>query len=281
MSHIHPQALVESGARIGKGAVIEAFAVVKKEVEIGSNAVVKSHVYLEGQTRIGASTVIWPGACIGSAPQDLKYRGESTKVVIGNHCQIREYTTINSATEMGQSVQIGDHCLLMAYTHVAHNCHLGERVIMSNGATLAGHVLVEDGAVIGGMSAVHQFARIGRGAMVGGMSRITRDVPPYTLGAGSPYRFGGLNLVGLERRGIDLSTRRALAKAFRLTFRSGLKLSHALLRIETECPLIPEIAHWLHFCQTTKRGLMGLQSKQEGKQRGEIALSTKKERQNV
>lgn len=265
MSQIHPLALVESGTHIARSAVIEAFAVVKRGVKIGPDAIVKSHAHLEGRTRIGDSTVIWPGACIGGAPQDLKYRGEQTEVVIGNHCQIRECATINCATQQGQSVTIGDHCLLMAYTHVAHNCHLGDRIVMSNGATLAGHVVVEEGAVIGGMTAVHQFSRIGRSAMVGGMSRITRDIPPYTLGAGSPYRFGGINLVGLERRRADLPTRRALAKAFRLTFRCGLKLQDALALIKIECPPFPEIEHWLHFCQTTTRGLIGLEGSLRGK----------------
>lgn len=267
MSEIHPQAFVETGARIGKGAVIEAFAVVKKEVTIGARARVKSHAYLTGRTYIGESTVVWPGACIGAEPQDLKYKGASTEVIIGNFCQIRESATVNKATEEGQKTEIGDHCLLMAYTHVGHNSQLGQRVVMSNNATLAGHVIVETEAVIGGMTAVHQFARIGKAAMVGGMSRITRDVAPYTLGAGAPYRLGGLNLLGLQRKDIALATRRALIKAFRLTFRSQLTLSAALDRIKKECPSLPEIEHWLNFCRTSSRGLIGFEPSLEDKDR--------------
>lgn len=257
MHKIHPLALVESGAQIASGVVIEAFAIVKCGVRVESNAHIKSHAYLDGETTIGEGTVIWPGACIGTAPQDLKYRGERTKVEVGAFCEIRECVTVNRSTTLNNVVRIGDHSLIMAYSHIAHDCQLGSRVIMGNNATLAGHVTVEKDAILGGGTAVHQFARIGTGAMVGGMSRITRDVPPYTIGAGAPYRLGGLNLVGLQRRGIGLATRRILAKAFRLTFRSGLGLKEALAAIERECASVPELTHWVHFLRASKRGIIG------------------------
>lgn len=258
MSNIHPLAHVSDRAQISSSAIVEAFAVIKEGVVLGPEVVVKSHAYLEGKTFVGRGTVIWPGACIGAAPQDLKYRGAKTDLHIGQHCQIREFVTINSATGEGEKVLIGDHCLIMAYCHIAHNCEVGDRVVMSNGATLAGHVQVGDFTVIGGMTAVHQFARIGTGAMVGGMSRIPQDVPPYTIGAGSPYRMGGLNLVGLKRRNIALSTRRVLARAFQLTYRAQVPLAKALLLIQQQCEPMPEIEQWLNFCRHSKRGLIGL-----------------------
>ena len=156
-------------------------------------------------------------------------------------------------------MKIGDHCLLMAYCHVAHNCEIGNRVIMANGAMLAGHVIVEDCAIIGGMTPVHQFSKIGKHSMVGGLSRVSHDVPPYTIGAGSPYKLGGLNLIGLKRHNFSLDERKALSKAFKLTYRSGLRLSEALLRIEEEVVMTPHVQHWIEFCRTSKRGLIGLQ----------------------
>lgn len=147
----------------------------------------------------------------------------------------------------------------MAYCHIAHNCSLGKRVIMSNNSTLAGHVIVEDYAIIGGFTPIHQFCRIGTYAMVGGMSRVTNDIPPYTLGGGIPFKFGGLNIVGLKRHGIPLQTRRELSKAFKLLYRSKLLPEEALLRTETELEPLPEVLHWIEFCRSTKRGLIGLQ----------------------
>jgi UDP-N-acetylglucosamine acyltransferase len=151
----------------------------------------------------------------------------------------------------------------MAYCHVAHNCSVGNRVVMSNNATLAGHVTVEDCAIIGGMTPIHQFVRIGRNAMVGGMSRVTHDIPPYTIGAGIPFKFGGLNIIGLKRHGYPLEVRRELSKAFKLLYRSQLHFEDALTRIEQELQPFPEIVHFVQFCRNTKRGLMGLQGAEE------------------
>lgn len=259
MSNIHPLAIVEDGAKLGERVTIEPFAVVKANATIKDDVVIKSHAYIDGFTTIGEGTVIWPGASIGTKTQDKKFRGEKTYVVIGKNCEIREYVTINASCQENSTVKIGDNCLIMACCHVAHNCELGNQVIMANGSMLAGHVTVEDHAIIGGMTPVHQFSRVGAYAMVGGLSGVTRDVPPYTIGGGIPYKFGGINLIGLKRRGFSLSVRRELAKAFKLTYRSGLRLEAALLRIEQEIEMIPEIRHWLHFCRSSKRGLMGMQ----------------------
>lgn len=256
MPKIHPTAVVDKDAQIGDNVEIGPYAIVHSNVILEDNVIVKAHVYLDGHTKVGKNTIIWPGAVIGTKTQDLKFKGETTFVEIGPNCEIREFVTINASCGEGTTVRIGSQCLIMAYCHVAHNSILGDRVIMSNNATLAGHVTVEDAAVIGGLSAVHQFARVGRHAMVGGMSRVTHDVPPYTIGAGSPYRLGGLNLVGLRRHGFPLGSRIALAKAFKILYRSGLPVQQALQKIEDEIEPIPEIVHWLEFCRSSKRGII-------------------------
>lgn len=261
---IHPTAIIVPGVTIGKNVTIEPYVVINSpHVVLEDNVVVKSHAYLDGYTTIGAGTVIYPGACIGTKTQDLKFQGERTFVKIGKQCEIREFVTINSSCQENSSVTVGDHCLIMAYCHIAHNCTVGKHVIMSNNATLAGHVTVEDYAIIGGMTPIHQFVRIGRNAMVGGMSRVTHDIPPFTLGAGIPYKFGGLNLIGLKRQGFSLEIRQELSKAFKLVYRSQLHLNEALKRIEKELKPLPEIRHFLDFCRQTRRGLMGIQGIEE------------------
>lgn len=264
MNSIHHTAVVDPKATIGPRVTIGPFCVVGPHVVLKEDVVLKSHVVLDGNTTVGARTTIYSGAVIGSKTQDKKYRGETTYVEIGQDCEIREFVTINSSCGEGSVVRVGHGCLIMAYCHVAHNCELEDLVIMANNATLAGHVTVGKGAVIGGLSAAHQYVRIGAYAMVGGMSRVTHDVPPYTIGAGSPWRFGGLNLVGLKRHGFPLATRIALSRAFKLVYRSGLELQQALQEIEQSVDNIPEIAHWLQFCKTSKRGLIGLKDEQEG-----------------
>jgi len=269
---IHPTAIIEEGAKIGNHVTIEAYAVIKGTVTLEDHVVVKSFAYIDGHTTIGEGTVIWPSASIGTKTQDLKYRGETTYVRIGKHCEIREFVTINSSCQEGSIVSVGDHCLIMAYCHVAHNCEVGNHVIMANSAMLAGHVIVEDFAIIGGMTPVHQFCRIGRNAMVGGMSRVTHDVPPYTLGASVPYKVGGLNLVGLKRHGFSLDDRRALFQAFKMVYRSGLSFYAALDAIEKTLAHNVHVKHWLSFCRTSKRGLIGLHREDEGVQQEEEEL---------
>lgn len=259
MSNIHPQAIVEKGAIIGNNVTVEPFAVIKSTVTLGDNVVIKSHAYIDGNTTIGDGTVIWPSASIGTKTQDLKFRGEKTYVSIGKGCEIREFVTINSSCQEGSVVKIGDGCLIMAYCHVAHNCEIGNHVIMSNSAMLAGHVIVEDYAIIGGMTPVHQFSRIGKHAMVGGFSRVPRDIPPFTVGGGFPYKFGGINIIGLKRHKFPLEVRIALSKAFKITYRCGLHLEEALGQIEREIEQCQEVTHWIDFCRSSKRGLIGLE----------------------
>lgn len=257
--NIHPTAVVEEGAQLGKNVTLEPYVIIKKNVVLGDNVTVKSHAYIDGHTTIGEGTVIYPSASIGTKTQAKKYQGETTYVKIGKHCEIREFVTINSSCGEGSTVEVGDHCLIMAYCHIAHHCKVGNHVIMANGAMLAGHVEIEDYANIGGMTPIHQFVRVGTHAMVGGLSRITNDIPPYTLGAGIPYRVAGLNLIGLKRHDFKLELRKALTKAFKLTYRSGIQLTEALERVESEVEKSPVINHWIDFCKKSKRGLIGLQ----------------------
>lgn len=266
-NQIHSTAFIAPGAKIGQNVTIEPYVVIHSpHVVIEDGVTLKSHVYIDGHTTIGSGTTIYPFASIGTKTQDLKFRGETTYVKIGKNCEIREFVTINSSCQEGSVVSVGDHCLIMAYCHIAHNCVVGNRVIMSNNATLAGHVIVEDYAIIGGMTGVHQFARIGRNAMVGGMSRVTHDVPPFTIGAGTPFKFGGLNIIGLKRHGIPLATRRELSKAFKIMYRSQLRVEDALERIESEVLPLPEVTHFIEFCRESRRGLIGLQSNDDESQ---------------
>lgn len=258
-SKIHHSAIIEPGAQIGENVTIEPYAIIKGTVTLENNVIIKSHAYIDGYTTIGDGTVIWPSASIGTKTQAIKYQGEKTFVIIGKNCEIREFVTINSSCEENSVVKIGDHCLIMAYCHVAHHCEIGNHVIMANNAMLAGHVIVEDFANIGGMTPVHQFCRIGRHAMVGGFSRITHDIPPYTIGAGSPYKLGGLNLVGLKRRGFPLEVRQSLARAFKCIYRSGLPLIQALEKIQHEEEENADLNHLIAFCHQSRRGLIGFQ----------------------
>lgn len=259
-SNIHPTAIIEPGAKLGSGVIVEPYAVIKSNVTLEDRVVIKSHAYIDGYTTIGEGTVIYPSASIGTKTQAIKYHGEKTFVKIGKNCEIREFVTINSSFEENSEVIVGDNCLIMACCHVAHHCTIGNRVIISNSVNLAGHVTIEDNAILGGMIAVHQHSRIGKHAMVGGMSRITNDIPPFTVGGGIPYKLGGLNIIGLKRSGFSLKTRKELYKAFKLIYRSNLRFEDALDKIEKEIEPLPEVLHWLKFCRESKRGLMCLQN---------------------
>lgn len=263
MLNIHPTAIVDKAAVIHDGVTIHPYAVIGPNVTLEAGVTIHSHVVVDGYTTIGAGSTIYPGAVIGMQTQDKKFKGEKTYVIIGKNTDIRECVTINASCGEGTRVHVGDNCLIMAYCHVAHNCELGNNIIMSNNTMLAGHVIVEDFAVLSGLVGVHQFCRIGKHAMVGGMSRITHDVPPYTIGAGSPYKLGGLNLVGLKRRGFSLETRKSLSHAFRLLYRSDLTVQEAVAAIESEVIVCEETAHFLNFCKTSQRGLIGTESARE------------------
>ena len=261
---IHHLAVVDPKAKIGKNVVIEPYAVVKEHVTLHDNVTIKSSAYIDGHTTIGKNSTIWPGAVIGTKTQDRKYRGERTYVKIGSHCEIREFATINSSCQAESEVSVGDHSLIMAYCHIAHNCQIGSHVTMSNNSLLAGHVIIEDYATLGGMTPVHQFVHIGCHTMVGGMSRVTHDVPPYTIGGGIPYSLGGVNRIGLKRRNFSFEVRKALFQAYRLIYRSRLLLHEAIAAIENEVEMFPEVRHFVDFCKQTKRGLIGMRGVHQG-----------------
>ena len=239
-TRIHPTAVVDPRAQIDLGVEIGPYVVVGAEVSIGAGTRIGPHVVLDGRVTMGCRNRIFPGACIGAEPQDLKYTGASTDVVIGDDNAIRECVTINRATHEGEQTRIGSGNLLMAYSHLGHNCLLGDRIVIANGVAVAGHVVIGDRAVIGGVLGIHQFVHIGTLAMVGGMSRIERDVPPFTLVEGHPARVRALNRIGLQRSGlIDLDGGQEfeqLKRAWTLIYRRGLTLAEALEQLTLEPP---------------------------------------------
>ncbi len=212
---IHPSAVVESGARLGAGCVVGPFCHLGPEVVLGEGVVLKSHVVVTGATEVGDGTEIYPFAVVGEIPQDLKYRGERTRLVIGKRNRIREGATLNLGTEGGGGLtRVGDDCLFMTGAHVGHDAQVGNRVVMANQAALGGHCIVEDDVIIGGLSGVHQFVRLGRGAIIGAVTMVTNDVIPHGLVQGPRGTLDGLNLVGLKRRGVDRADITALRAAF-------------------------------------------------------------------
>ena len=234
-TRIHPTAVVDPKAELGAGVDIGPYAVIGPEVTIGSGSRIGPHVVIDGRVSMGSRNRIFPGACIGLEPQDLKYNGAPTEVVIGDDNSIRECVTINRATADGEQTRIGSSNLLMAYSHLGHNCHLGDRIVIANGVAVAGHVVVGDRAVIGGVLGIHQFVHIGTMAMVGGMSRIERDVPPFTMVEWHPSRVRALNKIGLRRSGLVEAEGgqqfSELKRVWTLLYREGLPLAQALAEL--------------------------------------------------
>lgn len=219
MSVIHPTAIIEPGAQIAESAAIGPYSVIGADVTIGENVEIKSHVVVGGRTSIGAGTSVFPFASLGMQPQDLKFKGEASELIIGENNVIREHVTMNPGTEGGGLLtKVGSNCLIMVGAHVAHDCQVADNVILVNNATLAGHVVVEEFAICGGLSAIHQFVRIGKHAMIGGMTGVENDVIPYGSVVGARAHLSGLNIVGLKRRGFDRETIHSLRNAYRLLF---------------------------------------------------------------
>ena len=247
---IHPQAVVDAKAELAAGVVVGPGAVVGPEVVIGANSWIGPNCMLDGRLRLGRDNRVFPGACLGLEPQDLKYKGAPTEVVIGDGNTIRECVTINRATDEGERTVVGDRNLLMAYCHLGHNCELGNQIVMSNAIQVAGHVIIEDRAVIGGCLGIHQFVHVGTMAMVGGMTRVERDVPPYCLVEGHPGRVRGLNRVGLRRSGMgDRDGGREfkqLQEVWNLVYRSDLVIADALEQAKDQ-ELLPAASHFCRF----------------------------------
>lgn len=252
---IHETAVIHPGARIGKDVEIGPYVVIGENVAIGDGSKIMAHAVIDGWTSIGRDCVIFPSASIGAEPQDLKFGGEKSYVFIGDRTKIREFATVHRATGEGEETRIGSDCLLMAYTHVAHNCIVGNNVIMSNSAMMAGHVVVEDRAVLGGFSGVHQFVKIGRNAMVGGMTKVVQDIPPYVIVDGHPARVRGLNNVGMSRAGVSAVARKNLKRAYKYLYRSNLSLPQAIATMEQELDSCQEVEHFLRFLRNAERGI--------------------------
>jgi UDP-N-acetylglucosamine acyltransferase len=258
---IHPTAIVDPGAELGADVSIGPYAIVGPKVTLGDGTSIGAHSIIESHVRMGKNCRISPHASIGAPPQDLKFKGEDTWVEIGDGTTVREFATINRGTAGGGGLtRVGSSAFIMAYSHVAHDCVVGDRVIMANAATLAGHVTIEQGAIIGGLVAIHQFARVGCFSIISGLSGVSQDVPPYVTAA--PQRrtrdrsLFGLNLIGLRRNGFDEPTIDSLRQAYKILFRSSLPMGEAVARAEAEVPSNPALAHLLDFVRTSKRGVL-------------------------
>lgn len=256
MVDIHTSAIVDPKAQLGENVKIGPYCTIGPDVKIGDNTELISHVVVGGHTTIGKNNKLFPFCSIGMVPQDLKYCGEPTRVIIGDDNHIRECVTIHLSASMDEDTTLGNNNLIMAYAHIAHNCHVGNFVIMANSVNLAGHVTVNDYVTIGGVSAIHQFVKIGSYAFVGGTSGVKKDVPPYTRGQGmGHYKVIGLNSVGLSRKGFSNETIEGIKKVHRLFYQSKLNVSQALeeaLKIENPTP---EQLNYINFVQNSERGI--------------------------
>jgi UDP-N-acetylglucosamine acyltransferase len=253
---VHPTAIISPDAEIAADVEIGAFAIVGEGCAIGAGSVIAARATLERNVTLGRSVKVGIGTIIGGAPQDLKYAGEETRVEVGDETVIREYVTINRGTAHSFRTTVGKNCLLMSYLHIGHDCRIGNSVILSNLVQLAGHVSIEDKAIISGLSAVHQFARIGRHSFIGGMSRVSKDIPPFLKAVGNPVKLYGLNTIGLQRSGMDEATILELKRAYRLLFRSDLNISQAIERAQNDLEPLAEVQELIRFVEGSERGVV-------------------------
>lgn len=256
MARIHETALVAPDAELGADVEVGPYCVIGPNVRIGRGSRVLSHAVIEGRTTLAEGNVIFSFAIVGSIPQDLKYKGEESSLIIGHGNVIREFASLNPGTAGGGMVtRVGDRNLLMMHCHIAHDCVIGDHNIIANGATLGGHVTVEDNVIVGGLVGIHQFVRIGSGAILGAGSMVSKDVPPYCNATGDRARLRGLNLEGLKRRGFSRERVEQLRKAYRVLFRSGLKMKEAVEKVRSEIPGAPEVEQMAAFIEKSQRGI--------------------------
>jgi len=256
MSKLHPTAIIDPRAELDSGVEVGPYCVIGAGVKIGRGSKLQSHVAIQGRTTLGEGNVVFPFATVGSVPQDLKYQGEPSELVIGNRNTIREYVSLNPGTAGGGMItRVGDQNLLMMHCHIAHDCIVGNRNVIANGATLGGHVVIEDFIIVGGLVGIHQFVRIGTGAILGAGSMVSKDVPPYCNATGDRAKLHGLNVEGLKRRGFDKAVIDAIHKAYRIAFHSKLSTAVALTKIKQELPSIPEIDKFVSFIADSQRGV--------------------------
>ncbi len=255
MPGIHPTAVIAPSASLADDVEVGPYSVIGPHVRVGAATRIQSHVVLDGHTTIGSACTVFPFACIGTQTQDLKYRGGVAHVEIGDQTTIREYVTVNASTDDGGITRIGSRCHIMAYAHVAHDCRVGNEVILANCGTLAGHVILEDQVILGGLSAVHQFVRVGRLCIIGGCSKVTQDVPPFMMADGNPLQVHTINAIGLKRKNISAEAQRLLKKAHKILYRHSLSTSQAVARLETELEQLEEIRHLVEFIRASERGI--------------------------
>jgi UDP-N-acetylglucosamine acyltransferase len=253
---IHPSAIISSDAEIASDVEIGAYVIIGDNCTVGSGCVISPRATLEQNVTLGLNVKVGVGTILGGLPQDLKFAGEETTVEIGDGTIIREYTTINRGTAHSFKTTVGQNCMLMSYVHVGHDCHVGNNVILSNMAQLAGHVTIDDKAIVSGLCAVHQFVRIGRHSFIGGCSRVAKDIPPFLKAVGNPVRLYGLNTVGLQRSGMDEATILELKRAYRVFFRSDLNVTQAIERAQTELEPLPEVQELIQFVEASERGVV-------------------------
>ncbi len=255
-AQIHPTAIIDARAEIGPGTVVGPYCVIGPEVVLDSDCWLQHHVSLSGPMRAGPGNKFYAYCSIGQQTQDLKYRCEPTYLEIGNENTFREFVTINRSTTSEGKTRVGDRGNFLAYSHIGHDCTVGNEVVFSNNGTLAGHVQVGDNAIMGGLTAVHQFCRIGRFAITGGCSKIVQDVPPFMIADGNPATIRGINLVGLERNGFPADAVKLIKEAFRLIYRSKYNTRQALEAVRKELPAAPEIVQIIEFIEQTERGII-------------------------
>ena len=254
-TQIHPTAIIDPSARIGEGVEIGPWVMVGPQVTVGDGCRLGPRARLVRNVLLADEVSVGDGTILGGDPQDLKFRGEETWVEIGAGTIIREYTTINRATSHSFRTTVGERCFIMTYVHLAHDCHVGDEVTIANGTQCAGHVTIQDRAVLSGLNAIHQFVTIGTFAFVGGGSRVNQDIPPYVKAVGNPMELYGLNSIGLQRAGFSGETISALKRAYRLFFNSELNLSQALERARNDLPPSPEVERFLAFVESSERGV--------------------------
>jgi len=255
-TNISSVALIDPSAQLGKNVYVGPFAIIEKDVIIGDGTWIDAHAHIKPYTIVGKDCKIFHGAVVGEIPQDLKFEGEKSELIIGDSTTIREFCTLNRGTKDKGKSQIGYHCLLMAYVHIAHDCFIGDHCILANGVQLGGHVEIGKHVTIGGMTPVHQFCKIGDYSFIGGGLRIVQDVPPYILAMGEPLKFSGLNSVGLRRKRFSLETRKQIKQAYHHIYQSDLNRSQAISQIQKEFTNITEIDHIIDFIGNSDRGLI-------------------------
>jgi UDP-N-acetylglucosamine acyltransferase len=255
-ARIHPTAIISRHAEVASDVEVGPFAIIGDNCVVPTGCIISARATLERNVTLGENVQVGMGTILGGPPQDLKFAGEETTVEIGAGTVIREYTTINRGTAHSFKTTVGRNCLLMSYVHLAHDCHIGDNVILSNVVQLAGHVVVDDKAIISGLSAAHQFVRIGRQSFIGGMSRVSKDIPPFLKAVGNPVKLYGLNTVGLQRSGMEEDTIRELKRAYRMLFRSEMNVTQAIERAQTELEPLDEVKELIRFVEESERGVV-------------------------